>query len=212
MSKNIIEIALNAGFLNTSNGLESPFIEGEDLTDNLKLFASLLLAQPEQEPVAWKVIDETNGEYMFSRVKPMERAYKYDVVIPLYLAPPKPLTPRQGLEEYKRGYDKGWKACKYCYTNEELREGVVGYLYKQMDCHGEWATIFKVDKPYITWHDIKDIVPVYTTQPKREPLSIQEIYDLDKYSHQPFAIYNVRECISWIRKVEKAHGITGGGE
>ena len=40
-----------------------------------------------------------------------------------------------------------------------------------------------------------------------EPLSIQEIYDLDKYSHQPFEIYTVRECISWIRKVEKAHGI-----
>jgi hypothetical protein len=49
-----------------------------------------LLAQPEQqEPVAWKVIDGTNGEFMFSRVKPMERTYKYDVVIPLYTAPPK---------------------------------------------------------------------------------------------------------------------------
>ena len=50
-----------------------------------------LLAQPEQEqePVAWKVIDGTNEEYMFSRVKPMERAYKYDVVIPLYTTPPK---------------------------------------------------------------------------------------------------------------------------
>ena len=51
-----------------------------------------LLAQPEhteQEPVAWKVIDKTNGEYMFSRIKPMERSYKYDVVIPLYTAPPK---------------------------------------------------------------------------------------------------------------------------
>ena len=46
----------------------------------------------------------------------------------------------------------------------------VGYLYKQMDCNGEWATIFKVDKPYITWHDVKDIVPVYTAPPKREPL------------------------------------------
>ena len=45
--------------------------------------------QYEQEPVAWKVIDVTNGEYMFSRVKPMERSYKYDVVIPLYTAPPK---------------------------------------------------------------------------------------------------------------------------
>ena len=55
MSKNIIEIAINAGFINTSNGLESPFIEGEDLTDNLKLFASLLLAQPEQtEQITFK--------------------------------------------------------------------------------------------------------------------------------------------------------------
>jgi hypothetical protein len=27
---------------------------------------------------------------MFSRIKPTERSYKYDVVIPLYLAPPKP--------------------------------------------------------------------------------------------------------------------------
>ena len=64
MSKNIIEIALKAGFINTSNGLESPFIEGEDLTDNLKLFASLLLAQPEteQEPVAWQ-FRTFHGEY-----------------------------------------------------------------------------------------------------------------------------------------------------
>jgi hypothetical protein len=40
--------------------------------------------QTEQEPVAWKVIDGTNGNYMFSRIKPTERSYKYDVVIPLY--------------------------------------------------------------------------------------------------------------------------------
>ena len=37
---------------------------------------------------------------------------------------PEPLTPRQGLAEYKRGYYKGWNACKYCYTNEDLREGL----------------------------------------------------------------------------------------
>ena len=53
----------------------------------------------------------------------------------------------------------------------------VGYLYKQMECTGEWATIFKVDKPYITWHDIKDIVPVYTSPQKREPLGL-EIMDV----------------------------------
>jgi hypothetical protein len=60
-----------------------------------------LLAQPEQEqeqePVAWKVIDGTNGKYMFSRIKPTERSYKYDVVIPLYTALPKrePLSEQQ---------------------------------------------------------------------------------------------------------------------
>ena len=124
------------------------------------------------------------------------------------LAQPEPLTPRQGLEEYKRGYDKGWKACKYCYTNEELREGVVGYLYKQMDCHGEWATIFKVDKPYITWHDIKDIVPIYTTQPKREPIEDGELEVW--YSQHTWAM-DKQEYMWGFRDAEKAHGI-GGGE
>ena len=65
-----------------------------------------LLAQPEQEqePVAWKVIDKTNGEFMFSRIKPMERSYKYDVVIPLYTAPPKREPPMTQREAYQRGY------------------------------------------------------------------------------------------------------------
>jgi hypothetical protein len=57
----------------------------------------LLAQQYEQEPVAWKVIDKTNGEFMFSRVKPTERSHKYDVVIPLYPAPPKrePLSDKE---------------------------------------------------------------------------------------------------------------------
>ena len=56
-----------------------------------------LAKQVKQEPVAWKVIDGTNGEYMFSRVKPMERNYKYDVVIPLYTSPPtrEPLSDKE---------------------------------------------------------------------------------------------------------------------
>jgi len=54
-------------------------------------------ASEQTEPVAWKVIDKTNGEFMFSRIKPMERSYKYDVVIPLYTAPPKrePLSDKE---------------------------------------------------------------------------------------------------------------------
>ena len=91
---------------------------------------------------------------------------------------------------------------KECLAQPEPTAEPVGYLYKQMDCYGEWATIFKVDKPYITWHDIKDIVPVYTAPPKREPLSSIKILELT--SKHEYAI-------NLIRAVEKAHGI-GGGE
>ena len=62
-------------------------------------------------------------------------------------------------------------------VTDRVEQEPVGYLYKQMECTGEWATIFKVDKPYITWHDIKDIVPVYTSPQKREPLGL-EIMDV----------------------------------
>ena len=89
----------------------------------------------------------------------------------------------------------------------EQEQEPVGYLYKQMDCTGEWATIFKVDKPYITWHDIKDIVPVYTAPPKREPLTPQQISEGNQ------SMLNVtREAFKQgVIFAEVMHGI-GGGE
>ena len=84
----------------------------------------------------------------------------------------------------------------------------VGYLYKQMDCTGEWATIFKVDKPYITWHDIKDIVPLYTAPPKRELLGdgiTADMYRANKKATHPDSYW------AGVYDAEKAHGI-GGGE
>ena len=80
----------------------------------------------------------------------------------------------------------------------------VGYLYKQMDCCGEWATIFKVDKPYITWHDIKDIVPLYLTPPKREPI---EDGELEVWYSQHAWSMDKQEYIWGFRDAEKAHGI-----
>ena len=69
------------------------------LTSENAMLKEKWLAQPEhivdvtdmveQEPVAWKVIDGTHGGYMFSRIKPTEHTYKYNVVIPLYTSPPK---------------------------------------------------------------------------------------------------------------------------
>ena len=85
----------------------------------------------------------------------------------------------------------------------------VGYLYKQMDCTGEWATIFKVEKPYITWHDIKDIVTLYTAPPKRKFLSVKQAKDIwgttFKSAVPYYTFYEI--CVA----IEKAHGI-GGGE
>ena len=87
-------------------------------------------------------------------------------------------------------------------VTDRVEQEPVGYLYKQMDCHGEWATIFKVDKPYITWHDIKDIVPVYTTPPKREPLGLEimDVCGTEDYREgfKDGALY-----------AEKCHGIGG---
>jgi hypothetical protein len=97
---------------------------------------------------------------------------------------------------------------KECLTQPEPTAEPVGYLYKQMDCYGEWATIFKVDKPYITWHDIKDIVPVYTAPPKRKPLTPQQIS-----SGNQSTLNVTREAFKQgVIFAEKAHGITGGGE
>jgi hypothetical protein len=96
---------------------------------------------------------------------------------------------------------------KECLAQPEPTAEPVGYLYKQMDCYGEWATIFKVDKPYITWHDIKDIVPLYLAPPKREPLTPQQISEGNQ------SMLNVtREAFKQgVIFAEKAHGI-GGGE
>ena len=94
---------------------------------------------------------------------------------------------------------------KECLAQPEPTAEPVGYLYKQMDCYGEWATIFKVDKPYITWHDIKYIVPVYTAPPKREPLTPQQISEGNQ------SMLNVtREAFKQgVIFAEKAHGIGG---
>ena len=56
-----------------------------------------LLAQPEQEPVAW-MSKFKNGGLTDDSYYANHKDYA-----PLYPVPPK-LTPRQGLEEYKKGY------------------------------------------------------------------------------------------------------------
>ena len=63
------------------------------------------LAQPEQDPVAWCQMVEGKVQDLLTSFEMKDWLYDKSWM-PLYLAPPKrePLTPRQGLEEYKRGY------------------------------------------------------------------------------------------------------------
>ncbi len=78
---------------------EIAIIEGEDYLVGLLADIQELLENPEQEPVAW--ISKLTG---FITTEDQGDTSPW---VALYLAPPKPegLTPRQGLAEYKRGYN-----------------------------------------------------------------------------------------------------------
>jgi hypothetical protein len=129
MSKNIIEIALKAGFINTSNGLESPFIEGEDLTDNLKLFASLLLAQPEQEPVAW-MYERQTGDFT-ERTLSVGFEKDFDgITIPLYLELPRRETLREHIDLNKAWHQIGYEKAKQEPKREPLSDEEILKLYQ----------------------------------------------------------------------------------
>ena len=96
-----------------------------------------LLAQPEPtaEPVAW-MWDEMFCEdwtTVSSVIKPSKSKY-VDNVRPLYLTPPKreSLTPRQGLEEYKKGYARAEIDLK----REPLSDEDVFRLYEESEYLG----------------------------------------------------------------------------
>ena len=68
-----------------------------------------------------------------------------------------------------------WNEKQSAMPNQEVSP--VGYLYKQKDCYGGIQTVFSFDKPYITWHTVTDVIPVYTAPPKREPpITSREMY------------------------------------
>jgi hypothetical protein len=88
----------------------------------------------------------------------------------------------------------------------EHKHNNVGYLYKQKDCYGDIEIVFKFDKPYVTRHNVTDVVPVYLTPPEREPLSDEDLiakYNAIKklgFTYEP-------SYFAGFRDAEKAHGI-----
>jgi nicotinamide mononucleotide adenylyltransferase len=112
---------------------------------------------------------------------------------------------RDTLHELKEThYDLYWDIQTALDQLEQTEQEPVGYLYKQMDCYGEWATIFKFDNPSITWHVIKDIVPVYTGIQKQEPLSGKEVKEM--YLKHELSMIK-KEYIYGFRDAEKHYGI-----
>ena len=106
------------------------------LEDDLRKELEELLAQPEtkQEPVAWHYIyddgERTPTTYI-TQSMPLGKNY---TVTPLYVAPqnleqPPPITPRQGLEEYKRGYAQAELDLK----REPLSESRIAAIWNDSD-------------------------------------------------------------------------------
>jgi hypothetical protein len=106
----------------------------------------------------------------------------------------------------------------------EQKPDNVGYLYKQEDCYGDIETVFKIDKPYVTWHNVTDVIPIYLAPPKREPLSDDEIFNigynagftLDHVKDDVGSVYGFlneygyidnNPYFKFVRAIEKAHGI-----
>jgi hypothetical protein len=91
-----------------------------------------------------------------------------------------------------------WNEKQSAMLNQEVLP--VGYLYKQQDCYGDIQTAFSFDKPYITWHNVTDVAPVYLEPPQRVPLSDEEINAIDLPEKQC-------TIIELVRIIEKTHGI-----
>jgi hypothetical protein len=158
MSKNIIEIALKAGFINTSNGLESPFIEGEDLTDNLKLFASLLLAQPElkeRELLRTALIALEDAHLHIDKFQDEDTRLSVMEQIKELLA-----QPEHKEEPVAWMYD--WE---YTLENESMQNRMT-----KIKAVSERPEAFNVR-------------PLYTAPPKREPLSYEHLEALVDTHH-----------------------------
>jgi hypothetical protein len=84
--------------------------------------------------------------------------------------------------------------------------------------------VFSFDNPYITWHNVTDVTPVYLEPPKRVPLSDDEIFNigynagfsLDHVENDDGSVYGFlneygyidnNPYFKFVRAIEKAHGV-----
>ena len=94
---------------------------------------------------------------------------------------------------------------------EQTEQEPVAWMYEWEEIGGkEWTSVKNGKYPPIVEEEycMRNLRPLYTSLPKREPLSDAQIAELwgDKHSGKTHMVKN------FARAIEKAHGITGGGE
>ena len=148
-----------------------------------------LLAQPEQEPVAWKDRHYGNLHHV-----------DYGNSIPLY-ASPIDITGEELMKQVKTNrvfYQEGYAQAVLDLKREQTeQEEPVAYLHEGIDETGE-----TVRSIYCHFYEHANLIPLYTAPPKREPLT-SKLISLGNNCHESF--------IKGVRFAEKMHGI-GGGE
>jgi len=87
----------------------------------------------------------------------------------------------------------------------------VAWMYEWEEIGGkEWTSVKNGKYPPIVEEEycMRNLRPLYTAPPTREPLSDEEIYKLSLENFKGL----LSDRINFVRAVEKAHGIGGGNE
>lgn len=178
--------------------LDDTILEPEEL-DSLMEETRELLAQPEQEPVAW--MNESGGCFLSD-------GNKYSGLwTPLYTAPQKrePLSVRNKMSKEKELLVKAWNLLIYL-MGGKIGEGVSS-INRKFLCALK-AYISQPEQPEQTeQEDIRDVwqdgYEAGLRLAKREPLSDESICEI-LLKKEWFGF------VELVRQIEKAHGIGGG--
>jgi hypothetical protein len=168
-----------------------------------------LLAQTDQEPEAWMLIDKETGARIPKAYKP-EHGVNKDrwELYPLFASPPKqPESTAEAImpngvciSNVYAAYEEGRKSVMS--EQEPVAWIIETEIYGKLS---EWVCTDK--KHYMEEHDgAKDPIPLYLAPPKRTPLSNEEI-DKGLNGKNGFENWYDDRFVDGVRFAEKHHGI-----
>ena len=96
---------------------------------------------------------------------------------------------------------------------EQEQEPVAWMWEDKRNDSNSWATVVSPAKPEKCEYHVRNIRPLYTAPPKREPLSERELYKafIEELVQDNYGKWDIKSFVNGIRFAEKAHGIGGGG-